>query len=565
MKKGTSLVIKIIVSSLLIALLGVAAAALSIIRIDQMTGSEQSIQSTYLPKYSKSADVSEDSLEMISNLRAYIIDKDESYLTNYKTLSATVSEELNEAYQNATTEKGKKLLSGAQSAFKSYTDAVDQKLMPEIEKNGDTAAVMKTEIAPVAKTLDQNLQDYKDYRKSMITDELSASVSIAQQTQIIMYIAIVLLIVISVILSLVIALMLTRPIKEMQAKLIAAAEQNDLTVSFLVRSRDEVGAMADALNSFLQRIRTSFTEVSKDSVNVGNSVEATVRYIGDLHADMEDISATTQELSAGMEETAASSEEVSATVNEINTAVQSITEKAQSGAVKADQINQRADELKKNLSEKQAKGIKVFEDVKGKLEKALEQSGEVEKINVLANAIYDITSQTNLLSLNASIEAARAGEAGRGFAVVAGEIGKLAEDSANAVSQIQTISDTVRNSVANLAENANDLLKFITDVVLKDYAEMLSATDSYQEDAGYVQELVNDLSATTEELSASVENITSAVTEVAQASTEGATGTTNIANRSGEAAATSSSVVEEAENVKQNVSALMQSVNRFHF
>ena len=65
MKKGTSLVIKIIVSSLLIALLGVAAAALSIIRIDQMTGSEQSIQSTYLPKYSKSADVSEDSLEMI--------------------------------------------------------------------------------------------------------------------------------------------------------------------------------------------------------------------------------------------------------------------------------------------------------------------------------------------------------------------------------------------------------------------------------------------------------------------------------------------------------------------
>ncbi|MBP7349523.1 MAG: methyl-accepting chemotaxis protein, partial [Butyrivibrio sp.] len=490
MKKGTSLVVKIIVSSLLIALLGVAA-AVSIIRIDQMTGSEQSIQSTYLPKYSKSADISEDSLEMISNLRAYIIDKDESYLTNYKTLSASVSKELNEAYQNSTTEKGKKLLTAAQSAFTAYTGAVDQKLMPEIQNNGDVAAVMKSDIAPAAKTLDQNFQDYKDYRKSMITDELSASVSIAHQTQIIMYVAIVLLIVISVILSLVIALMLTRPIKEMQAKLVAAAEQNDLTVSFLVRSKDEVGAMADALNSFLKRIRTSFTEVSKDSVNVGNSVEATVRYIGDLHADMEDISATTQELSAGMQETAASSEEVSATVNEINAAVQTIAEKAQSGAVKADQINQRADELKKNLSQKQAQGIKVFEDVKGKLEKALEQSGEVEKINVLANAIYDITSQTNLLSLNASIEAARAGEAGRGFAVVAGEIGKLAEDSANAVSQIQTISDTVRNSVANLAENANDLLKFITDVVLKDYAEMLSATDSYQEDAGYVQELVS--------------------------------------------------------------------------
>ena len=236
MKKGTSLVIKIVVSSLLIALLGVVAAAVSIIRIDRMTVSEQAIQSTYLPKYSKSADASENSLEMISNLRAYIIDKDENYHTNYKTLSSSISEELNQAYQNATTEKVKNLLSGAQSAFTAYTDAVEKKLIPEIQKNGDTAAVLKSDIEPAAKALDQSFQAYKDYRKSMITDELSVSVGIARQTQIIMYIAIVLLIVISVILSLVIALMLTRPIKEMQEKLVAAAEQNDLTVSFMVRS-----------------------------------------------------------------------------------------------------------------------------------------------------------------------------------------------------------------------------------------------------------------------------------------------------------------------------------------
>ena len=69
----------------------------------------------------------------------------------------------------------------------------------------------------------------------------------------------------------------------------------------------------------------------------------------------------------------------------------------------------------------------------------LEELQSLMRIDEMASQILDITSQTNLLSLNASIEAARVGDAGKGFAVVAGEIGNLASNSSKTATDIQAI------------------------------------------------------------------------------------------------------------------------------
>ena len=88
----------------------------------------------------------------------------------------------------------------------------------------------------------------------------------------------------------------------------------------------------------------------------------------------------------------------------------------------------------------------------------MEEVKVVNEINVLTDSILNITEQTNLLALNAYIEAARAGEAGKGFAVVADEIRQLAEQSQEAVSNIQNITGQVDTAVGKLAVNADNML-----------------------------------------------------------------------------------------------------------
>jgi len=87
----------------------------------------------------------------------------------------------------------------------------------------------------------------------------------------------------------------------------------------------------------------------------------------------------------------------------------------------------------------------VVRDSGGQVERLQDRCGEIAGA---ARSISDIAEQTNLLALNASIEAARAGDAGRGFAVVAQEVGKLAERSAQAASEIGRLVDAIAEGTA---------------------------------------------------------------------------------------------------------------------
>ncbi len=142
-----------------------------------------------------------------------------------------------------------------------------------------------------------------------------------------------------------------------------------------------------------------------------------------------------------------------------------------------------------------------------------------------------ITTQTNLLALNASIEAARAGEAGKGFAVVADEIRHLAEQSKDTVAHIQGVTESVTAAVKNLTTDSNRLLNFVENDVSESFNGFGKLADAYNNDAGYIDGLVTDFSATSEQLLASIEGVVTTINGVATATNEGAQGTTNIAQK----------------------------------
>lgn len=559
------LMAKIMLGSLAIAAVGIVVSIFSIIQLNDISNQAETVYAKYLPLYAETNKVAYGSVEQVAYLRGYFITGSDKFLTDYEALNTSIDELEQSLIDTSVTEKGRALSQEVQDLDRAYSKIAEEKLLPLLKAGDKESAlqIMTNDMVPAAAALNKKIDEYLVFRQNQMTDQLKKSQDQANNTNRILILLTIMLIIVSFFLSVLISIGITKPVKRMTRGIQEAEKNNDLTFELHIKSQDEIGDMANALNSFLGKIRHSFTEVLEETNSVEHAVYDVNLNMKELGSKIEDISATTQQLSAGMEETAASSEEMNASNSEIESAVHNIAEKAQDGAQAAMEINNRAAMLRKNFVASQEQGNKIFVDVKGKLEAALTESKEVEKINDLTNAILQITSQTNLLALNAAIEAARAGEAGKGFAVVADEIRQLAEDSKNTVTQIQQITDNVQQSVGHLANNSNDLLKYITTNVNRDYDLMLNATEDYFKDAQFVNELVTDFSATSEELLASIQNVSKAILEVSTATNEGAEGTTNIAQKTTEIVNSSEKVRVGTVNAEDCTNKLKESVAQF--
>ena len=371
--------------------------------------------------------------------------------------------------------------------------------------------------------------------------------------------------IIVVLLLIMIIISIIRPLKKCISS-IGVMEQGDFSQAMgtaLLKRRDDFGKLAASLESMRNEMSGLIGEVKSQATEITRMVQEIDDNIQALDEEIENVSATTEELAAGMEETAASSEEINAMSHEIESAAKSIATRSQDGATEADDIRDRAVGIKKTTTENDERTKAIHAEINEGLTKALEDIKVVDQIGVLAESIMEITGQTNLLALNASIEAARAGEAGKGFAVVADEIRVLAEQSKAAVVHIQDVTKNVVESVTNLADGAKKLLEFVGTDVVDSFAGFSDMADSYSNDAGKIDGLVTDFSASSEQLLASINGVMDAIGEVSKAATEGATGTNDIAEKTGVVVEKAAEIKEKAEAAHHAADKLQQTVEHF--
>ncbi len=339
--------------------------------------------------------------------------------------------------------------------------------------------------------------------------------------------------------------------------------EGDLTKRIQIKSKNEVGQLVDGINNFIEQLQGIMNIIKTQSEHMDELTSKIGANVQDSNESAGNISATMEQMSASMEEIAATIGQIAEGSDTVLREVQNMNSSVDNGVELVQKIKNRAGRMHQNtIAGKDRTSSKIIE-IREMLNEALEESRSVEKIKQLTGEILDITSQTNLLSLNASIEAARAGEAGKGFAVVADEIRALADSSANTANNIQNISNLVIGAVEKLAGNAETMLQFVDEKVLQDYDEFVVVVEKYERDADSMNSLIENFSQNTGEIHETISAMTTGLNDISVAVDESAKGVTNVAESAVSLVASMSQIQQQTISNQEISEQLSNEVGRF--
>lgn len=306
--------------------------------------------------------------------------------------------------------------------------------------------------------------------------------------------------------------------------------EGDLTRRVSVHANQEVAAVGNGINVFMDKLQDIFKVIVNNSTRMESVVGEVRDSVVTSNSSVSDLSALTEELSATMEE-------MSANASLINTNTESVKQEVDQIAERTSEINAYTREMKEHADSMEASARENMESTGAKvneiltvLNQAIEDSKSVNQVNSLTDDILNIASQTNLLALNASIEAARAGEAGRGFSVVATEISQLAAASQEAANRIQQINRVVTEAVGNLTEHSNGLVQYMNDSILPEFEAFVDAGSAYREKATHIEISMGDFTEKAEVLKKTMAEIADSINTIAHAIEEGVKGVSSAAD-----------------------------------
>ena len=265
----------------------------------------------------------------------------------------------------------------------------------------------------------------------------------------------------------------TKPIVVVTNNLKEIAEgEGDLTRRLNIRSKDEVGDLAqyfnetmESITSLIKRIKYKVNALTNTGHELESNMDKTSHSVDQIGMDFEGMKA---QMSKQDESAAAADRAVKA----IKESIESLNELIESQSASINTSSSAVEEMTANIHSVTKTLIENSKNVSGLTEAS--ENGKIglqavaEKIKDIAkdseglleiNSVMNrIASQTNLLSMNAAIEAAHAGEAGRGFAVVADEIRKLAESSAQQSKTTAAMLKKIKASIDTITASSDEVL-----------------------------------------------------------------------------------------------------------